>query len=95
MRNPKRIAVVLEQLGDIWIKVPDLRLGQLLGILSIDTFNTEDYSLIDELAEKFHVKLELRERPEYWIEPNAFKELIEDIRSGKFTFSPKGREKNV
>lgn len=93
MRNPKRITVVLEQLGDIWIRVPDLRLGQLLGILSIDTFNVEDYNLIDELAERFHVKLEVRERPEYWIEPNAFKELIDDIRSGKFRLVTEG-EKN-
>jgi len=93
MRNPKRIAVVLEQLGEVWIKVPDLRLGQLLGILSLDTFNVEDYDLIDKLAKTVRVDLEERERPEYWIEPNAFKELIEDIRSGKFRLSPKGREK--
>jgi hypothetical protein len=30
MRDPKRIPVILEMLGNIWKKYPDMRLGQLI-----------------------------------------------------------------
>lgn len=30
MRDPKRIDVVLSELRDIWLKNPDLRLGQIV-----------------------------------------------------------------
>lgn len=30
MRNPSRIYPLLYKIGDIWVKKPDLRLGQLL-----------------------------------------------------------------
>ena len=30
MRDPKRIAVILAQLGRYWVKYPDLRLGQIV-----------------------------------------------------------------
>ena len=30
MRDPARIDVILEQLREVWVKVPDWRLGQLI-----------------------------------------------------------------
>lgn len=30
MRDPKRIPIILKQLEDLWMKHPDLRLGQLI-----------------------------------------------------------------
>jgi uncharacterized protein YihD (DUF1040 family) len=51
MRNPKRIPIVLEKLKEYWEKNPDLRLGQLISIISAvspnkakndDTFMAED-----------------------------------------------------
>jgi len=31
MRNPKRIEPILQKIKEIWMKNPDLRLGQLIG----------------------------------------------------------------
>ena len=33
MRDPKRIASLLERLQELWLRHPDIRLGQLLEIL--------------------------------------------------------------
>ncbi len=53
MRNPSRIYPLLNKIGDIWIKNPDMRLGQLIenitheykkkgGSISGDIFYIED-----------------------------------------------------
>lgn len=89
MRNPERIPIVLQQLGEIWMKSPDLRLGQLLSMIE-PIWVLEDYILLDILADKFETKLDEGVRPQYWVEPNAFKQLIEDLNTGKFMVSPKG-----
>ena len=34
MRHPARIYPLLNKIGDIWIKHPDLRFGQLIEIIS-------------------------------------------------------------
>lgn len=47
MRNPYRIDPMLEQIGVIWRKRPDLRLTQLILNVNPD-YNTED----DELAQR-------------------------------------------
>jgi len=64
--------------------VPDIRLGQLLWIgAGRDPFNVEDYDLLQSYAnrtEKYDV--DTSKFPEYWIEPNAFKELIEALKKG-------------
>ncbi len=47
-RDPERIPVILEVLRDVWMKYPDLRLGQMIVCACEhenprqDTFNTED-----------------------------------------------------
>lgn len=38
MRNPARIYPLLNKIGDIWIKNPDLRLGQLIYIIGAGKF---------------------------------------------------------
>jgi hypothetical protein len=47
---------VMEKLLDVWLKHPNLRLGQLiinsLPVNGVDAFNVEDYRLV-ELAYKF------------------------------------------
>ena len=58
MRNPARIYPLLNKIGDIWVKNPDLRLGQLIecikagGNLHPDLFNIEDDQL-EVLVDKF------------------------------------------
>jgi uncharacterized protein YihD (DUF1040 family) len=50
MRDPDRIARILNKFQDAWINSPDMRLGQLLiaitsmvsGNLDLDLFNLED-----------------------------------------------------
>lgn len=56
MRDPKRIDKVLEEIKAVWIKVPDMRLGQILvNAISLykenkaDMFNIEDEVLIDAI----------------------------------------------
>jgi len=90
MRNPERIPIVLQKLGEIWMKNPDLRLGQLLSMVE-PLWVPEDYILLYALADKFDMELDDSDFPEYWIEPNAFKQLIEDINSGKFRLVTKRR----
>jgi len=55
MRDPKRIATVLEALRQAWEQQPDLRLGQLLVIAAMprepcpELFNVEDQVLLQGL----------------------------------------------
>jgi len=78
----------------LWFQHPDWRLGQLIwNMAGRDPFYIEDYDLIKQGYEKFdkdEITLLDASWPEYWVEPNAFKELIEDINSGKFRVVPKG-----
>ena len=37
MRNPSRIYPFLNKIGDIWVKNPDLRFGQIIEILTNDS----------------------------------------------------------
>ena len=49
MRDPKRIKRILKKLEKVWIKCPDLRLGQSLENIAkskgVDLFYLEDNSL--------------------------------------------------
>lgn len=53
MRDLKRIEEVITQLREFWYQNPDLRLGQILTILSkkTDVFYLEDDELIKRLKE--------------------------------------------
>lgn len=91
MRNPERITFVLEEIKKIWELHPDLRLGQLMYAMGTD-FNVEDYEFLQSYSDRTSkYEVDTSNFPEYWIEPNAFKQLIEDLKSGKFTVSPKSR----
>lgn len=54
MRNPERIRPLCDRLADAWIKLPDLRLGQLLvdSLSGKDPFYIEDEDLI-RMIERF------------------------------------------
>ena len=93
MRDPYRIPFVLRELQRLWEKHPDWRLGQLVfNIPGRDPFHIEDYDLIKLGYEKFggDSQPDTSDFPEYWIDPNAFKELIHDINTGKFKVSKNG-----
>ena len=47
-RNPKRIDTVLEELEEYWKENPDLRLGQLIFILSSKHNNIDDAFYIED-----------------------------------------------
>ena len=52
MRDPKRIAIVLERLRVAWEKHPDVRLGQLLVSAipyAMELFYIEDDNLIEKI----------------------------------------------
>ena len=51
MRDPDRISDVLDRLKEIWLKYPDLRLGQLIGNVLQDPvlYYIEDKELVDRL----------------------------------------------
>lgn len=53
MRDPKRIRPLLNELAILWEKNPDLRLGQLLYSLSVDTdvFYMEDDVLLQKIRQ--------------------------------------------
>jgi len=55
MRNPKRIKPILDKLEKIWIKNPDLRLGQLIGNATepIVLYYTEDDVLMSQLEDYY------------------------------------------
>lgn len=56
MRDPNRIDPLLEQIRDVWIQQPDMRLGQLLVVLAQpespcpELFHLEDNQLARRLA---------------------------------------------
>ena len=93
MRNPHRIPLVLRELQRLWEKHPDWRLGQLIfNIPRRDPFHIEDDDLIKLGFEKFGggAEPDMSDFPEYWIDPNAFKELIHDINTGKIKVKSDG-----
>lgn len=61
MRNPSRIYPLLNKIGAIWIKHPDMRLGQLIeNIRRMDKINIYEDNLFyieDEKFEKLIDKL--------------------------------------
>jgi len=82
VRNPDRIDIVLEELGKIWRKVPDLRLGQLLwGLVGRDPFYVEDYDLLRE-GVKYGVEVDESKLPEYFIGRSPWKDLIDGLKGG-------------
>ena len=88
MRNPDRIKPILRELSRLWELHPDWRLGQLIyNIAGRDTFHVEDYDLINHGFDKFggETQPDTDDFPEYYIDPNALKQMIEDIKTGKFT----------
>jgi hypothetical protein len=55
LRDPKRIPAVLKRLEKVWMKCPDLRLGQLVFIgspLMTSPFYVEDEELISGIEKK-------------------------------------------
>ena len=59
MRDPQRIERVLRKLERFWRKHPDLRLGQLVSVLSAsDVFQVEDDVLEQALDERLAGVLE-------------------------------------
>lgn len=57
MRDPNRIDSILQDLGEIWKKYPDMRLGQLISNLDAETpiYYTGDKALINELKRYYHI----------------------------------------
>jgi hypothetical protein len=55
MRNPERIPIVLAEIKRVWETSPDLRLGQLVSVLSKDKdiFYIEDDELIKNIKDVF------------------------------------------
>lgn len=55
MRDPKRIDVILQEIGAIWHKYPDMRLGQLIGnvLEGPSLYYVEDDSLVKALKDMY------------------------------------------
>ena len=55
MRDPKRIDVILQEIGAIWHKYPDMRLGQLIGnvLEGPSLYYVEDDSLAKALKDMY------------------------------------------
>ena len=55
MRDPKRIDVILQEIGTIWHKYPDMRLGQLIGnvLEGPSLYYVEDNSLVKALKDVY------------------------------------------
>ena len=55
MRDPKRIDVILQEIGAIWRKYPDMRLGQLIGnvLEGPSLYYVEDSSLVKALKDMY------------------------------------------
>jgi hypothetical protein len=53
MRDPKRIKTILEKLGEIWERYPDLRFGQLIlnAFKEYELFYMEDDELLKEIED--------------------------------------------
>lgn len=61
MRNPSRIYPLLNKIGDIWIKHPELRFGQIIENIKRvnkidDLFYIED-NKFEKLIDKFNKKI--------------------------------------
>ncbi len=60
MRDPSRIFIILNKIGNIWIKNPDLRFGQLIEILTNDCkiplFYLEERDF-EKLIDKFNKEI--------------------------------------
>ena len=64
MRNPDRIPIILKRLENIWMKHPDLRLGQLFINLCFllkqqgtNMFSIEDDELLNELEKMYREEI--------------------------------------
>ena len=55
MRDPKRIDIILQEIGAIWHKYPDMRLGQLIGnvLEGLSLYYVEDDSLVKALKDMY------------------------------------------
>ena len=55
MRDPKRIDIILQEIGAIWHKYPDMRLGQLIGnvLEGQSLYYVEDDSLVKALKDMY------------------------------------------
>lgn len=55
IRNPERIEPICEALEQRWKESPDMRLGQLVSVLTeqYDPFGVEDTYVMDELGIEF------------------------------------------
>jgi len=55
MRDPERIDRILQEIGDIWRKYPDMRLGQLIGNVLEGTalYYVEDDGLVSALRDEY------------------------------------------
>ena len=55
MRDPKRIDIILQEIGAIWHKYPDMRLGQLIGnvLEGPSLYYVEDDSLVKALKDVY------------------------------------------
>ena len=55
MRDPKRIDIILQEIGAIWHKYPDMRLGQLIGnvLEGPSLYYVEDDSLVKALKDAY------------------------------------------
>lgn len=55
MRNPERIDKVLQDIGAIWHKYPDMRLGQLIGnvLEGPSLYYVEDDGLVNALKDTY------------------------------------------
>lgn len=56
MRDINRIPIIIKRLAEVWMKNPDLRLGQLIINLTRDVdwlYNAEDEVLVVELEELY------------------------------------------
>ena len=55
MRDPKRIDVILQEIGAIWHKYPDIRLGQLISnvLEGPSLYYVEDDSLVKALKDMY------------------------------------------
>ena len=63
MRDPKRIDIILQEIGAIWHKYPDMRLGQLIGnvLEGPSLYYVEDDSLVKALKDVYEGAKELVE----------------------------------
>ena len=61
MRDPKRIDVILQEIGAIWHKYPDMRLGQLIGnvLEGPSLYYVEDDSLVKALKDMYECAKEV------------------------------------